>query len=141
MDRQKEVLKTIVGLKRVNSHLEWIMRQDVQCYNLNVNEFAVLEVLFHKGRMQVQAIKEKILVANSSTTYLLNKLCEKGLCFRQVDEEDKRITYIDLTEKGRNLMADIFPKHAKVLEKQLHRLNDDELSQLKQLLKKLSGLN
>lgn len=141
MNRQEEVLKMIVGLKRVNAHLEAVMRQDVQCYNLNVNEFAVLELLYHKGKQQVQQIKEKILVANSSTTYLLNKLCEKELCFRQFDETDKRITYIDLTPKGYELMKDIFPKHAKVLENTIDLLNDEELIQLRTLLKKMSGLS
>ncbi|MGT2812004.1 MarR family transcriptional regulator [Streptococcus minor] len=140
MDRQEEALKAIVGLKRVNAHLESIMRQDVHRHNLNVNEFAVLELLYHKGRQQVQAIKEKILVANSSTTYLLNKLCEKELCFRQIDENDKRITYIDLTETGKKLMAKIFPEHARVLESAVHRLSDGELTQLRFLLKKISGL-
>lgn len=140
MNRQEEVLKMIVGLKRVNAHLEAVMRQDVQCYNLNVNEFAVLELLYHKGKQQVQHIKEKILVANSSTTYLLNKLCEKELCFRQVDETDKRITYIDLTAKGYDLMKESFPKHAKVLENSVNFLDDEEIIQLRMLLKKMSGL-
>ncbi len=83
----------------------------------------------------------KILVANSSTTYLLNKLCEKELCFSQIDENDKRITYIDLTETGKKLMAKIFPEHARVLESAVHRLSDGELTQLRFLLKKISGLN
>lgn len=141
MNRQEEVLKMIVGLKRVNAYLEAVMRQDVQSYNLNVNEFAVLELLYHKGKQQIQQIKEKILVANSSTTYLLNKLCEKELCSREYDVNDKRITYIDLTAKGYNLMKEIFPKHAKVLENTVNFLNNEEIIQLRKLLKKMSGLS
>lgn len=140
MERQKEVLKLVVGLKRVNANLEKVMHDDILEHGLNVNEFAILELLFHKGEQQIQTIKEKILVANSSTSYLLNKLIEKKLCHRRLDENDKRIAYISLTESGKTLMESVFPKHASVLENTAKNLTDKEIATLRKLLKKMSGL-
>ena len=71
MTRSEEALKTFVGIKRTNDRLNKAVKVDVKNYGLNVNEFTVLEVLFHRGKLQVQQIKELILIANSSTTYIM----------------------------------------------------------------------
>jgi MarR family 2-MHQ and catechol resistance regulon transcriptional repressor len=80
MDHQSEALKAYIGLLRTSSQLEQIAKQDVACYNLNITEFSVLELLFHKGAHTTQGIKEKILIASSSTTYVIDQLVKKRTC-------------------------------------------------------------
>lgn len=140
MPRNNEILKTFVGLKCTTNHLNQVVKRDVQQHGLNVNEFSVLELLFHKGSQQVQTIKEKILVANSSTTYIIDKLCQKNLVERIVDAQDKRICYVSLTAQGQQLMEQIFPNHVAVIAAQFDALTDDEVVLLKQLLKKMNHL-
>lgn len=138
MDRLEESLKTFIAIKRSNNRLNRAVKDDISNYNLNVNEFAVLEVLFNKGPLRIQHIKERILIANSSTTYIIDKLSDKGYLERVCDENDRRIYYAKLTESGQNLMEEIFPGHEQMIKKQFSALEDDELVQLKELLKKLN---
>lgn len=138
MERLEEVLKTFIGIKRSNNRLTKAVKDDTANYNLNVNEFAVLEVLFNKGPLRIQHIKERILIANSSTTYIIDKLVDKGYLERVCDENDRRIFYAQLTESGQKLMTEIFPKHEQMLLKQFDSLSDEEIVQLKNLLKKLN---
>lgn len=77
MDHQEEALKVYIGLLRSSSHLEQVAKQDVRCYGLNLTEFSVLELLYHKGTHTTQAIKEKILIASSSTTYVIDQLVKR----------------------------------------------------------------
>ncbi|NLJ95306.1 MAG: MarR family transcriptional regulator [Clostridiaceae bacterium] len=138
MVRSKEALKAYIGIKRTNDRFTTAAKQHVAHYDLNLNEFAVLELLFHKGEQTVQTIKEKILIANSSTTYIIDKLSDKGLVKRVVSSDDRRIFFIHLTEKGEALISQIFPEHEKIIENLYQRLTDEEIIDLKELLKKLN---
>ncbi|MGT2771537.1 MarR family winged helix-turn-helix transcriptional regulator [Streptococcus marimammalium] len=139
MTRQELALKTFIGLKRISDKFEQAVKHDVQAYDLNSSEFAVLELLYHKGPKTMQEIKERILVANSSTTYTLDKLCQKKLVERRTNPEDKRITQVYLLSEGKELIASSFPKHAEMLTKLFDNLEDEEIKTLNNLLKKLSS--
>jgi MarR family 2-MHQ and catechol resistance regulon transcriptional repressor len=138
MDHQEEALKAYIGLLRSSSHLEQVAKQDVRCYGLNLTEFSVLELLYHKGTHTTQAIKEKILIASSSTTYVIDQLVKKGCVHRETSQKDQRITYVSLTDKGAELMDQIFPSHAQKIAASFASLTIKELQTLKSLLRKIT---
>lgn len=140
MNKREEALKAFIAIKRNNEKLESAVKADVKEYDLNLNEFAVMELLYHRGKQPIQKIKERILIASSSTTYIIDKLCAKELAYREYDETDRRVIYVMLTEKGQELMEVIFPRHAQVIEDTFENLSIEEISQLRSLLKKMSGI-
>lgn len=91
MNQQQEALKAYIGLLRTSHRLEQLAKQDVTCYDLNITEFSVLELLLHKGPQTIQKIKEKILIASSSTTYVIDQLHKKGYVTRTPSEKDRRM--------------------------------------------------
>lgn len=141
MNRTEESLKALVGIKRTNDTLDRIVKQDMKNYGLNITEFAVMELLFHKGDQPIQKVKERILVASSSTTYVIDQLVKKAYVTRRQDTTDKRITYAVLTDKGHKLMEDIFPQHEQTIEQAFSTLEDEELSILRTALKKISAFS
>ena len=141
MNRTDESLKAFVGIQRTSETLDRTVRKDSRKHGLNLNEFAVLELLLNKGPQPIQQIKEKILIASSSTTYLIDKLCEKGLVERIVNEQDRRIIHASLTPSGKELIERIFPSHAELIRESFDKLSDDELTQLRFLLKKMNGID
>ncbi|MCA5013035.1 MULTISPECIES: MarR family winged helix-turn-helix transcriptional regulator [unclassified Enterococcus] len=138
MDHQEESLKTYIGILRTASQLEQLAKKDVTCYGLNITEFSVLELLFHKGRQTTQTIKEKILIASSSTTYVIDQLTKKGYVKRQTNESDRRIIYVDITVAGKTLMEEIFPTHAQQIAASFSDITIEELRSLQHLLKKIN---
>ncbi len=114
MDRNN--LKLVIALARTHNALFGIIEKRLRKHNLSISEFGVLEFLFHKGRQPVQVIAEKILVTSGTITYVIDKLAKKGLVTREKCSEDKRRFYVDLTDGGRALIAEIFPYHEKHLE-------------------------
>ncbi|PHK49648.1 MarR family winged helix-turn-helix transcriptional regulator [Staphylococcus edaphicus] len=139
MNRTQESLNSFVGLNRTVDHLMKIVRKDVQRYGLNVTEFAVMELLYNKGDQPIQRIGNRVLIASSSITYVVDKLEEKGCVTRKRDKQDKRVTNASLTEKGQAMMDEIFPDHAATLTSTFSVLTDDEITILQQALKKLSA--
>lgn len=139
MDRTKSSLNAFIGLNRTVDFLEQIVRTDVQRYGLNLTEFEVMELLYNKGDQPIQRIGQRVLIASSSITYVVDKLEEKGFVIRIRNERDKRVINASLTDQGRAMMDDIFPEHATTLTSTFSVLTDEEMAMLQQALKKISA--
>lgn len=111
--------------------------RDIRCYGLNPTEFGILELLYHKGPRPLQQIGEKILISSGNITYAVDKLEQKQLLVRKPATNDRRVIFAELTEKGHELLAEIFPKHSEALQKATAGLTTEEQTQIIQLLKKL----
>ncbi|WP_419790309.1 MarR family transcriptional regulator [Staphylococcus chromogenes] len=138
MNRVDTSLKVFIGLRRTNDMLDKLIHKDIKSYGLNVTEFAVLEVLYNRGEHTIQRIKERILIASSSTTYVVTNLEKKGYIQRRQDTKDKRVSYASLTDKGRAFMDEIFPNHANAIASVFSDLSEDELQSLQKVLKRIS---
>ncbi|MET3698942.1 MarR family transcriptional regulator [Bacillus oleivorans] len=130
-------LKLFIVLNRALESVRKQVIKDIKNYNLNLTEFAVLELLYHKGDQPIQKIGDKVLLASSSITYVVDKLEKKNLIERKPCPTDRRITYAVLTEKGAEFMDDIFPKHAASLRKIFAGLDTEEKAIVIEHLKKL----
>ncbi len=130
-------LKLFTVLARTHNTLMELDRRDIRRYGLNQTEFAVLELLYHKGPHPLQQIGEKILITSGSITYVVNKLEKKGLLKRNPYEEDRRIVYATLTEQGQSFMEEIFPQHADTLTKAFQGLTVEEKRLAIELVKKI----
>lgn len=131
-------LKSFIGLMRTSSLFENLVREDVTCYDLTTNEFIVLELLYHKGKQTIQTIKERVLIASSSTTYVIDKLEEKGLVCRELSTEDRRVTFVSLTTKGQEKMATIFPFHQETIVHYFEDFTAEELADFQNMLWQIS---
>ena len=70
-------LKLLVVMLRAAQTVEELLKQDMKTYGINPTEFAVLELLYHKGEQPIQRIGKKILLASSSITYVVDQLEKK----------------------------------------------------------------
>lgn len=136
-------LKLVIAMARTYNDMFFEIEKNVQEFGLNISEFGVLEMLYHKGDQPVQKVAEKILVTSGTITYVINKLEKKELVVRRKCEKDKRIFYVSFTEKGREFISDIFPKHKEFLDNLFSELDErtkrelvDNLIQLRNILKK-----
>ena len=137
MNHKQAALNAFIGIRRTSDQLLKLAKKDANRYNLNINEFAVLELLLHKGPSTVQTITEKILIANSSTTYIIDQLCLKELVYRESAPHDRRVCIVHLTDEGEKLISSIFPCHADMIDKAFTELDTDEIRQLISLLKRI----
>lgn len=133
----KQSLKLYIVLSRANKVINEMTNQFFQDNGLNPTEFAVLELLFHKGMQPLQKIGNKILLASGSITYVVDKLEKRGYISRVSCAEDRRVTYAQITDTGKAFMEDIFPQHEQHLHELLSSLTIEEKDVVISLLKKL----
>lgn len=138
MNEQDDLsLKLFVVLSRANRTVSDRIQEDIKSHGVNPTEFAVLELLFHKGDQPIQHIGKRILLSSGSITYVVDKLEEKKLLQRKPCPEDRRVIYAAITEKGKQFMEAIFPEHQKAIQEMFGKLNTSEKKRLINLLKKL----
>ena len=140
LKEDKKALKSMIILFKAHNALIEYIKKDIEKTSFDLNEFAVFEVIYHKERLTVNEIKEKVLVANSSLTYILDKLEKKEYIKREADKNDKRIKHISLTDKGLTKALDVFPKHYDNLKEIFNTLSEEECKSLNQSLKKIGYL-
>lgn len=136
-EQSKQSLKLFIVLSRAHKVISEETNQFFQKNGLNPTEFAVLELLYHKGRQPLQQIGNKILLASGSITYVIDKLEKRGFLARVSCPSDRRVTYAEITEAGEAFMGELFPQHEKHLHDLLSSLTEDEKETAIQLLKKL----
>jgi MarR family 2-MHQ and catechol resistance regulon transcriptional repressor len=131
-------LQLIIALGRSMQAIERGVRPHLTECGLGLTEFAVLEVLYHKGPLPLGEIRDRILVTGASTTYVVKKLEERGLMRRRTSAEDQRVVFGELTPKARALMDKVFPAHVDRLRHVTAGLTASEKRVAAQLLRRLS---
>ncbi|RSK27220.1 MarR family transcriptional regulator [Bacillus sp. HMF5848] len=134
-------LKLFIVLSRSYRSVFDQIEADIRQYCMNPTEFAVLELLYHKGEQPIQQIGKKVLLASGSITYVVDKLEKKGLLERRSCPKDRRVTYAVITTPGKELMDDIFPKHKDAIDKIFNSVSDSEKETLITLLKQIGISN
>ena len=138
MLKYKELLNTVITLTQVNSYFAKVLNENISKFGLNLTDFSVLDLLFQKGEQTTQKIGEKILITSGSITYIVNKLEKMKLICRNKSEADKRITYIKLTEKGRETIFELLPLQIEKINEIFSDFSREDLINLNHLLKKFN---
>jgi len=131
-------LQLVIALGRSFQAIERGVRPHLAEHGLGMTEFAVLEVLYHKGALPLGEIRDRILVTGASTTYVVKKLEARRLMRRSACAEDQRVVFGELTPKGRALMDEVFPAHVDRLRQVMAGLSVSEKREASRLLRRLS---
>jgi MarR family 2-MHQ and catechol resistance regulon transcriptional repressor len=113
------------------------IRKDIDRYETNPEHFVILELLYNKGPHPVQKISEIFSIPSGSITYVVDKLEKNGYVERQPSPTDRRASNVVLTEKGKTLFDEIFPKHVETISQNLSFVSKEEKQLLIYLLKKI----
>ena len=103
----------------------------------SLSDFAVLEVLLHKGSLPVNTIGEKVFLTSGSITTAVQRLEKKELVRRERSEGDGRVVLVHLTESGRDLIESSFAAHSENLETLFEALTAEERHQFAGLMRKV----
>ena len=114
---------------RINEHL-------VEA-GLTVSQFGILEVLFHLGPLCQKDLAKKILKSSGNISFVIDNLIKRKLVSRRRSDWDRRFVEIHLTDEGRQLISDIFPRHVIAVTNEMAILTTEEQEILARLSRKL----
>lgn len=130
-------LKALTILLRATRSVEKVIKQDIASYDLNPSEFGVLEYLYHKGNQPMANLCNRLLMANSSMTYVVDNLAAERFVEKIENKDDKRSNFVKLTLKGEEYIKSIFPNHEEKIDQIFSLLTAEEVEALSKSLKKI----
>ena len=104
---------------------------------LGLSDFAVLEVLLHKGPLPVNTIGPIVNLTPGSISIAVDRLVMKDLVSRVESGKDRRVRIVALTPRGKDLIVSAFRKHSGQMKKVFSQLSPAELGDLEAALKKV----
>ncbi len=102
-----------------------------------LSDFAVLEVLLHKGPVNVQELGAKVMLTSGSMTAALDRLERRGLIERKEDSKDRRARLVRLTKTGLALIQEAFEDHKQAMERAVAGVEAKDREVLIALLRQL----
>lgn len=138
--RERRALDAFIKLIRAGNTISAESSRRLSEYDLTVSQFAVLEALHHLGPMCLGDLAEKILRTAGNLTMVLDNLEKRGLAKRISGAKDRRFVTAEITPRGRELIRQVFPEHARRIAELMSRLTPDEQEQLADLCRKLGGI-
>ncbi|WP_320130629.1 MarR family transcriptional regulator [uncultured Sphaerochaeta sp.] len=130
-------LKLMIALSRTTKRVHARSATIFMTGGLTASRFAVLEALYHKGPLTIQQIIDAVLSTPGNMTVVISNLVRDGLARRTVNAQDNRSAFIEITEKGRSYIQEIFPHHVIDLKDSFSDLSEEEKDQLIHLLKRI----
>src|SRR5258706_1887870 len=124
-------------LMKAHRTLQRHARRSIEPLGLGSSDFAILELLLHKGRQPVNAIGRRVDLTSGAITSAVDRLEAQGLVVRTSDPEDRRTRFVSLTPKGTALIQKGFGAHKRAMEVATSGLTAAERETLIDLVKKL----
>jgi len=134
---EERALRLWIALARSYSTFSRAIACKVQEYGLTTPQFGILEALHHLGPLSLGELADKLLVTGGNVTYVMDRLEEQGLVYRERSEDDRRIVQAKLSPKGKGLIASVFSGHAEYVARLAGHLSEEEQEEARLLLKKL----
>ncbi len=126
----------IAFLRSYNSVLERLSYLLIK-NKLTFSQFGVLEALYFLGPMNQKTVSKKILKSASNICTVLENLEKRGLIQRNQSLKDKRNIEVHLTDKGNELIKELFPVHLEDIKKEFSVFTYKEIETFYRLCKKL----
>ena len=96
--------------------------------DLTVPQLKSLFYISRHGRMNPSGLASGIRVTPANVTGIVDRLVEQGLLIRSADADDRRISWLTLTDKGKKLINDLREGRAQEMRRILDKLTEEELA-------------
>lgn len=109
----------------------------IQNFNLTMMQFQVLEVLYHRGNLNIGEITSLTMSTPGNITVVIKNLKKERFIDTVHNDKDKRVSILCISSKGKEIIQELFPNHAKNIQEYFDVFTDDEKETMFRLLRKL----
>lgn len=106
--------------------------------DITANDMHIIEAVGIGQRSNMSSIAKRLSVTVGSLTTSMNSLVKKGYVIRERCDDDRRVVYIRLTEKGEKAYKHHEEFHKKMIQAVLGNLSEEETGVLSKALNDLT---
>lgn len=130
-------LKALLNIKYTSNWLDQIGSEILKPFNISEQQYNILRILRGAEKeISVNQVKERMIQKSPNATRLMDKLLEKKLIVRSRCENDRRVVFVKISDKGLKLLDSIDMSE---FDKYINRLSESEAVKLNELLDKMRG--
>ena len=138
--------EAMLNLLRTNDQFQNRFGRLFRQYGLTSSQYNVLRILRGEGKpMPCLEVAERMIQVVPAITGLIDRLEKQQLVSRERCTEDRRIVYIEITDKARTLLKQMDKPVSELHRRLIGHLTRGELKELSRLLEKartsLTGLD
>ncbi|HLQ96265.1 MAG TPA: MarR family transcriptional regulator [Pseudogracilibacillus sp.] len=142
-DKDTILAEVSLDIIRVANLLERLGGQYAQEGELgSVQQYMILSMSSFEESISMSDIRQNTLVTKQAVTGVVERMSERGYVKTYKDTEDRRVTRVCITSKGKKTLKTIFPKRVEGNRKAFSILSENEILQLSDIIAKLiSNIN
>lgn len=139
--QKQEQMEIVAEIEKDLRYISGIIKQKgreiLSNYTITPPQFVALQWLFEDGDMTIGELSNKMFLACSTTTDLVDRMEKNHLVMRLKDTADRRVVQIHLLEEGKRIIDEVIKERQLYLKEVLKNSSDDEVALLKNSLIKL----
>lgn len=134
---EEEVARMEKELRYIAAIIKHNGRKILQNYTITPPQFIALQWLFEHGDMTIGDLSNKMFLAFSTTTDLVDRMENNNLVKRIRDDKDRRVVRIHLLSEGERVIEEVIDKRRNYLNAVLSDFDEEEVTKFSYLLTKL----
>ncbi len=88
-------------------------------FNITIPQFTALQILIHNGDLTIGELSQKMGLACSTITDLIDRMENNKLVVRKKDQKDKRVVRIEVLPVGYEIVEKVLEERIRFLESKL----------------------
>lgn len=130
-----EWVKALINIKYTSNWLDTIGNEVLKPHKISIQQYNILRILRGAEKaITVNTVKESMIQKSPNSTRLMDKLCDKGFIERTRCENDRRVVYVEILDKGLKLLSKI---NIEEFDNHLKSITEEEAKTLNKILDKI----
>ncbi|WIV10495.1 MarR family transcriptional regulator [Proteiniborus sp. MB09-C3] len=138
---QNEVENNVALIEKYLRKVDWIIRKKgreiLNDINITDPQFIALQYLVSNKQLTIGELSQRMSLACSTITDLIDRMEKSELVIREKDEQDKRVVRLIAQPKGHDIVKQVLEKRREYLSEKLSGLSDNDKDVLLKNLKYL----
>lgn len=132
-------LNAAVNIKITNGWICKLQDDFFKTYQLTHQQYNILRILKgqHPREVSIKDIKRRMIDKMSNVGRLVEKLQQKGFAAKVENSKDRRVIFVNLTEQGFQLLADIQAVHFDTMYAYFNNITEEEAVELVRIMEKM----
>ncbi|WP_243414626.1 MarR family winged helix-turn-helix transcriptional regulator [Sporosalibacterium faouarense] len=136
-----DVGESVIGIERYLRKTDHIIRKKgreiLKDFNITGPQFIALQWLISDGDLTIGELSQKMKLACSTITDLIDRMEKNELVVRTKDKKDKRVVRIQVLKKGHDVVDKVLDKRRLFLSDKLRNFKEEDKTFLMKSLESL----
>src|SRR5690625_1077591 len=130
----KSIIEAEIRLRNIAGTIKRSGRIILKNYEITSPQFVALQWVKEEGTLTIGELSNKISLAFSTTTDLIDRLEKKEFVKRVQDIKDRRVVRIHILDKGNKIIDEVIKRRQDYLGDVLEKFSTEEVVHLNELL-------